>query len=389
MVMARSENQILLLPGPTPIPPRVLRAMGAPMINHRGPAFKAMLEEITAELKDIFQTKNDVLILTCSGTGGMEAGVANVLSPGEKALVISVGAFGERFAKICKAYGVQAEVMSYPWGTPADPNDVARRLAADGAHEIKAILVQHNETSTGVLNDLAAISQARGDHPALLIVDSVSGMVAADIKTDAWGLDVVITGAQKAFMVPPGLAMVSVSPRAWQRVEACQNSRFYFDFKAYQEFYGIGQTPFTPAVATIYGLYESLKMLREEGLAQAQARHALYRAMVRAGVKALGLELVASDAAASPAVTAVKAPSGISPGAITTLMREKYSVIIAGGQGKLKETTFRIGHLGYVQVTDLLAAMAALELVLEECGLAIQKGAGVRAAQEVLQKDSL
>ncbi|MBC7341359.1 MAG: alanine--glyoxylate aminotransferase family protein [Clostridia bacterium] len=388
MGTARSESQILLLPGPTPIPPRVLRAIGAPMINHRGPAFKAMLEEITGELKEIFQTQNDVLILTCSGTGGMEAAVANTLSPGDKALVISIGAFGERFAKICKAYGVQAEVLDYPWGTAANPDDIARRLAEDQGHEIRAILVQHNETSTGVLNDLEAISKARGDHPALLIVDSVSGMVAADIKTDAWGLDVVITGAQKAFMIPPGLAMVSVSSRAWERIEACRNSRFYFDFKAYKEFYSIGQTPFTPAVATIYGLYEALKMLKEEGLSKAQERHALYRAMVRAGVRALGLELVASDAVASPAVTTVRAPSGISPGTITRLMREKYNVVIAGGQGKLKDTTFRIGHLGYVQVTDLLAAIAALELVLEECGLTIERGAGVRAAQEVIAQSN-
>ncbi|MBC7336521.1 MAG: alanine--glyoxylate aminotransferase family protein, partial [Clostridia bacterium] len=252
-----------------------------------------------------------------------------------------------------RAYDVEPEVLTYEWGTAARAEDVAERLRRDTAGEIKAILVQHNETSTGVLNDLEAISRARGDHPALLIVDAISGLVAADLKTDAWGLDVVITGSQKAFMIPPGLAMLSVSQRAWEAAARCKNRRYYFDLQAAKEFFAKGQTPFTPAVSVFFGLREALKMLRAEGLAAAFARHRLYRDMIRAGVKALGLELLAPDEIASPAVTAVKTPAGLTPRDIRTPLREKYGVVTAGGQGKLSDSIFRFGHLGYVDPTDL------------------------------------
>lgn len=378
------KRQIILIPGPTAVPSRVLRAMGAPAVNHRGPEFRELIAEVTEGLKLVYQTANDLLILTASGTGGMEAAVANFLSPGDKALVLSIGSFGDRFVKICKAFRVQAEVLSYEWGQAANPQDVADRLAADTAQEIKAVLVQQNETSTGVLNDIQAIAAARGEHPALLIVDAISGMVAADLPTDAWGLDVVISGSQKAFMIPPGLAMISVSPRAWEATQKCTNNRYYFDLKEAQKFLGKGETPFTPAVSVFFGLREALRMLAEEGLAAARERHALYRDLVRTGVRALGLELLAADAVASPAVTAIKVPPSLGPKEITVPLRERFGIVVAGGQGKLADKIFRIAHLGYVQPTDILAAFAALEILMAERGLPVTRGQAVAQIEEVL-----
>ncbi|KKM11551.1 class V aminotransferase [Clostridiales bacterium PH28_bin88] len=382
------EKQVLLIPGPTPVPSQVLRAMGAPAINHRGPEFKALIQEVTVGLKEVYQTKSDVVVLSSSGTGAMEAAVANFLSPGDKALVVSIGNFGERFKKLCKIYGVDLEAMDFPWGTAADPQAVARRLAEDTGHQIKAVLVQYNETSTGVLNDIKAISEARGNHPALLIVDAISALAAAELKTDEWNLDVVISGSQKAFMIPPGLAMVSVNARAWEVAAENTNRKFYFDLQAARDSLKSGQTPYTPAVSLFVGLREALRMMLEEGLPAMLARHALYRDMVRAGVKSLGLELLAGDAVASPAVTAIKVPAGFKPADINKRMREKYGVVLAGGQGKLKEDIFRIGHLGYVQPVDLFAAFAALELVLKELGIPVTLGAGVAAVQQVLAERS-
>ncbi|MGB9887886.1 MAG: pyridoxal-phosphate-dependent aminotransferase family protein [Moorellales bacterium] len=380
------RRQILLLPGPTPVPSRVLRAMSAPAIDHRGPEFKEMITEITEGLKTVYRTQNDVLILTASGTGGMEAAVTNFLSPGDKALVVSIGSFGDRFVKICKAFDVEVEVLAYEWGTAARAEDVAERLARDPNGEIKAVLVQHNETSTGVLNDIEAISRARGNHPALLIVDAISGLVAAELQTDAWNLDVVISGSQKAFMIPPGLSMISVSPRAWEVNARCRNRRYYFDLQSAKEFLAKGQTPFTPAVSVMFGLREALRLLLAEGLEKAHARHRLYRDMIRAGVKALGLELLAADDVASPAVTAIKVPAGMAPKDIRAPLRERFGVVSAGGQGKLSDAIFRFGHLGYVDPNDIISALAALELVLAEKGLAVSRGSAVAAAEEVLAK---
>ncbi|GAW93638.1 pyridoxal-phosphate-dependent aminotransferase family protein [Calderihabitans maritimus] len=382
------EDQIFLLPGPTPVPPQSLRSMSSPMINHRGPAFKEILEEVTPQIQKIMETKNDVFILTASGTGGMEAAVANFTSPGDKVLVASIGSFGERFKKICERYGTVVDFIDFPWGTAIDPEVIREKLNKDKKREIKAIFLQHNETSTGVINDLKAVSEARGEHPALLIVDAVSGLAAGELKTDAWNLDVVISGSQKAFMIPPGLAMISVSQRAWEVAQKSTNPVFYFDLKQYKEFLSKGQTPWTPAISLFYALKESLQLMLEEGLDNILKRHRLHRDMVRAGVKAIGLELLASDEVASPAVTAVIAPEGIQVNAIRSLMQNKYNVALAGGQGKLKNKIFRIGHLGYVKPTDIFAALASLELVLTELGLKVDLGVGVRAAQRVLLERS-
>lgn len=381
-----TDKQILLLPGPTQVPPRVAMAMARPAINHRGPEFAELLHEVTTGLKDVFQTQNDVVILTASGTGGMEAAVANLLSPGEKALAVTVGAFGERFIKIACSFEVEVEVMAFPYGQAADPEAIAARLAKDIRREIKAILVQHNETSTGVLNDIRAISEARGGHPALLVVDTISGLIAADLPVDAWGVDVAIAGSQKAFMLPPGLTMLSLNERAWEAVERCTNRRYYLDLKAARNYGARGQTPYTPAVSLLFGLKEALQMVAEETLPGSFRRHALLRDMVRAGLRALGLELLAADEVASPSVTAVKVPEGLKPSAITGPLREKHGVVVAGGQGQAKDSIFRIGHLGYVNCNDILAGLAALEEVLGELGLRSPDGAGVAAALKVYRE---
>ncbi|MGB9663281.1 MAG: pyridoxal-phosphate-dependent aminotransferase family protein [Moorellaceae bacterium] len=380
------DKQILLLPGPTPVPPRVALAMARPAINHRGPEFAELLYEVTAGLKEVFQTQNEVVILTASGTGGMEAAVANLLSPGDKALAVTIGAFGERFIEIARRFEVDVEVMAFPYGQAADPEAVAARLAADKKKEIKAILVQHNETSTGVLNDIQAISRARGEHPALLVVDTISGLIAADLPVDAWGIDVAIAGSQKAFMLPPGLTMLSLNARAWEAVDRCTNRRYYLDLKLARNSAAKGQTPHTPAVSLLFGLKEALQMVREETLPGSFKRHTLLRDMVRAGIKALGLEPLAADEVASPSVTAVKVPSGVKPSAITAPLREKHGVVVAGGQGQVKDSIFRIGHLGHVSCNDILAGLAALEEVLVELGWRTPDGAGVAAALKVYQE---
>ena len=379
------EKQILLLPGPTQVPPRVLKAMVMQQINHRGPDAKKLFEEITEGTKKILQTKNDNLLLTASGTGAMEAAVVNVLSPGETALVASIGSFGHRFAAICKAFGIKVDLLDYPWGGVVDPQDIAQRLEADKKHEIKAVLVQHNETSTGVINDIKAISEARGKHPALLIVDAVSGLATADLPVDAWNLDVVIWGSQKAYMVPPGISGVCVSPRAWEAVDKCTNSRFYFDLRLAKKYFGMGETPFTPALSVLFAMQESLKILLNEGLPKIFARHAMYRDIVWAAAEALNLQMLAPKAYASPSVTAIKAPEGLEAGDIIRGMLKDFNVVVAGGQSVLKGKIFRMGHLGYVDGLDLMAGISALELTLSRLGWPVEIGAGVGAAEKVIR----
>ena len=377
------EKQYLMLPGPTPVPPRVLRALAKPMINHRGPEFKTLLSEITAGLKEVFRTENDIIIYPSAGTGGMEAAVANFISPGEKVLVVSIGNFGDRFAEIARRFGARVEKMDFAWGTAADPAALEERLKEDKNKEIKAVFVTHNETSTGVTNDLKALRKAAGEHPALFIVDSVSGLGAMELETDGWNLDVVVAGSQKSFMIPPGLSFIAVSRRAWEAAEKCTNARYYWDIREARKYAEKGQTPYTPALPQLTALAESLRMIKEEGLPRIIARHRRLRDMVRAGVRALGLELLVKDEIASNAVTAVCAPAGIEADAIRRLLRERYGVIVAGGQNKLKNKIFRIGHLGYVCETDILATLAALEMALIGCGFKANLGQGVRAAQEV------
>jgi aspartate aminotransferase-like enzyme len=379
------EKQYLQLPGPTPVPPRVLRALSEPMINHRGGEFRELLEEITSGVQWAFQTQNEVIIFPAAGTGGMEAAVVNFISPGDKVLAVSIGVFGSRFAEIAGRFGARVERLDFEWGQAADPGVIGRKLAEDEKGEIKAVLVTHNETSTGVTNDLSAIRKAMGSHPALLMVDAVSSLGAMELKTDEWGLDVVVTGAQKAFMLPPGLAFISFNAKAWAAAQQCTAPKFYWDLGSARKYQEKGQTPYTPALPLLTGLRESLKMMREEGRERAFARHKLMRDMTREAMRALGLRLLCDDAAASTAVTAVFAPEGVEANHLRKAAREKYNVVLAGGQQKLDNIIFRVGHLGWVQPLDIVAAIAAVEMALLDCGAKVALGAGVTRAQALMR----
>ncbi len=384
--MINEDQQYLLLPGPTPVPTSVLRAMSKPMINHRGPEFKELLVEVTKGVKKIYQTNNDLVIFPSSGSGAMEAAIVNFISPGDKVLSVSAGVFGDRLAKIAAEFGADLNKLDFPWGEAVDPGVVSDALAKDKNHEIKAVLLTHNETSTGVVNDLKAIRQALGDHPAIVIVDAVSGLGAMDMQTDEWNLDVVVSGSQKAFMLPPGLGFMSVSPRALEVAKDCKNYKFYWDLEAALNYAKRGQTPYTPAISLFFGLQESLKLLLEEGLENIWARHRFCRNLVRTGVKAMGLTPLADDSIASCSVTSVLAPEGVGGNQIRQMLFDRFGVVVAGGQQRLNDVIFRIGHLGYVRPLDLFSALAALEIVLYENGFPITIGQGTSKVQEIFVK---
>jgi aspartate aminotransferase-like enzyme len=382
-----NDKQLLMIPGPTPIPQRVLHTLGNNAVGHRTPGFSAIIKEVTAKLKQFYQTNNDLFILTSSGTGAMEAAVSNFVNAGDKVIVMENGNFAERWVKITKKFGADVQVISGEWGLQSDPAALKAVIEADTKKEIKAVFITHNETSTGMVNDVQALRAACGDHPAIFIVDSISGMAVSPLKADEWQLDVVVSGSQKAFMLPPGLAFISVSEKAWAVSAQCKNPRFYFDLQAAKKnFDEKSTTPYTPAASLIVGLQESLKMMEEEGLENIFARHLWYRNMVRAAAKALNLELLADDQSASAAVTAIKKPGEIDVKQITKIMRDKYNVIIAAGQGKMDKAIFRIGHLGYVSETDVISVIACLEMTLVELGWDIKLGTGVAAVQEIIMK---
>jgi len=380
-----SLKQYLLIPGPTPVPPEVLSALSHPMINHRSSDFKAVLSEVTEGLKWAYQTKNDVLILTASGTGAMEAAIVNTLSPGDKILIANVGAFGSRFVKIAKAYGLNVDDMKVERGKAADPKEIDAKLKADKNKEIKAVLFQMNETSTGVINDVKSIAAVVRSHGALTIVDAVSGLLTADLKTDEWGLDVVAAGSQKAFMVPPGLSFVSMSEKAWKAYELSKMPRFYFDLGAAKKFAATGETPWTPCLTIAFGMQISIRMLKAEGIENIFARHDKLSKAVRAGVKALGFGLLTDDSCASKAVTPVIPPAGIDAEALRKAVREQFGVVLAGGQEDLKGKIFRIGHLGYIDKMDMVTAFSALEMVGSQMGAKIKMGSAVAAVEEMLK----
>lgn len=377
-------QEYFLLPGPTDVPSNVLRTMAKPMINHRGPEFEEMMRKITERIKKVFKTEGEVFTLTSSGTGGLEAATVNFINPGDKVLVASIGNFGERFRDIAEMYDADVEFIDFGWGNAIDPAVIEKRLAEDTAHEIKAILCQHNETSTAIVNPIEAVSAARKGHPALLIVDTVSGLGAASFDMDGWRVDVAVAGSQKAFMAPPGLAFIAANARAMKVAEACTNRKFYFDLLKARNMLKKGQTPYTPAISVIYAVEEALEYFNEVGVDAIVADHYKRRDLVRAGLSAMGLKLIADDAIASPAVTAVECPQGIDPAELRNLLREKYNIIIAGGQGKFSATTFRVGHLGAVRLMDLFTVMVGLELALKELGADVPMGKAVRAMEEMV-----
>lgn len=374
------EKSLLMIPGPTPIPPQVAAAMTQPMINHRGEAFVALFKEVSTSLQRLFRTEQPVYVFPGAGSGGWEAALVNLLEPGETVLVVTVGDFGDRWVKVAAALGYTVEKLAYTPGQAADPKDVAAKLAANPA--IKAVAFQHNETSTGVTNDVQALAAAAREYGVFVLVDSVSGLGALPLEMDAWGLDVVLTGAQKALMCPPGLSLIAFSERARERAFACQTPRFFWDIRAAHNGYLKHQTPYTPAVTEWYALQAALRLIEAEGIEAGWKRHALMGAMTRAGIKAMGLELLAKDEAyASNSVTAVVAP--IEPKVLRKLAREGFGVQLAGGQAKLEATVFRIGHLGYVTPNDVLLALAATEMALAKAGHPVELGAGIKAAMQI------
>ena len=358
----------LRIPGPTPCPDEVLQAMSWPMINHRGPEFAQILHGVIANLKQLFQTKNDVFLLTSSGTGSMEAAVVNTLSPGDKVLSVSIGLFGERFGTIAEQFGAEVIPLRFEWGQAADADAIRRALQSNP--EIKAVLVTHNETSTGVTNDLAAISSVVKEFDKLLLVDAISSLGSIDLPVDDWHCDVALTASQKGWMVPPGLAMVSVSPAAWQAHAHARMPRYNWDFAKYKSYLEKGQTPWTPAVSVVFALSVALEMMVQEGLANIIARHARVARAARDGVKSLGLSLFADEKCASNTVTAVATKEGLDSKKMLRIMKEEQGIVLAGGQQALEGKMFRIGHLGWVTEADIEVVISALKIVLHRVGAA-------------------
>ena len=358
----------LRVPGPTPVPARVQEAMAVPMINHRGPAFAALINECREGLQWAFQTKNEVVMFPCSGTGGLEAAVVNLTSPGEKALFVSIGSFGDRFAKIGSAYSSDVVKLDYEWGRGAQAEDVARAL--DENPDARVLFITHNETSTATCNDIAPIAKVAKERGRLIALDGVSSVSSIDLPTDELGIDVVISGSQKGWMLPPGLAFLSVSEAALEFAKTSRCPRFYFDINRELEFELKGQTFTTPPVSILFGLRESLRMMRAEGLQEVFARHARIAGGVRKAVQSLELELFADPRYYSNTVTAVKAPGGdadLNKRLISTL-RDKYQLELAGGQGKLAGQIFRIGHLGDISEDDGRQIIGRLEQALVDIG---------------------
>ncbi len=357
----------LRIPGPTPCPPEVLEAMGRAMINHRGQEFVKIFRRVTEKLQQAFLTKNDVLVLTGSGTGGLEAAVVNMLSPGDKVLAVSIGVFGDRFASIARAFGVDVVPLKVTWGMAADPAAIAQALKDNPA--VKAVLVTHNETSTGVTNDIAAISKVVKGAGKLLIVDSISGIGAIECRVDAWNLDVVVAGSQKGWMVPPGLTMVSVSAEAWKAYANAKIPRTYWDFGEAKKYAERGQTPWTPAVSMIYAFDVALDMLLKDGMDAVVAKHKRIGDATRSGVKALGLSVFADEKHASNTVTAISGPAGLDMKELRRILREENEIVLGEGQQTLADKIFRIGHMGWVTEKDIQEVMQAIKAALPRCGM--------------------
>jgi aspartate aminotransferase-like enzyme len=370
----------LRIPGPTALPASVREAGARQMINHRGPEFAAMLERILTGMKPYFGTAGDIAMLTSAGSGGLEAAVVNTLSPGDRVVGVSIGSFGDRFAKIAATYGAAVTNVDAEWGYAAAADEVREVLRA--TPDAKAVLLTHNETSTGVMNPIAQLASAiRDEAPeALILVDSVSALGAVPFEMDAWGVDVVVTGSQKAWMAAPGLAMIAASGRAWAAMETATMPRFYLDLRAHRDSHANGQTPWTPAIAVVYQVDEGLRLMAAEGKDRVFARHEACAAAAQAGLAALGFQLFADPTVASKTVTAALVPADLDWKAFNSEVKQR-GVVLAGGQGKLTGRIFRLGHLGSVTLEEILGAMSTLEMVSIEAGRPVSPGVAVAAAQ--------
>ena len=375
-------KRYLFAPGPTPVPSEVLLEMAMPIIHHRSPDFFPVLDSAKKGLQWLYQTKNDVLILCSTGTGGMVGAVNNFFNHGDRVLVINGGKFGERWTEICQAYGLQVEEIIVEWGYAVKPDMVEKRLKK--GKDIKGVFVQASETSTGVYHDIKALASiVKKYEDTLFIVDAVSALVAHDLRTDEWGIDIMVAGSQKGVMLPPGLAFVSVSEKAWAKAEKSKLPKFYFNFKKERQTLAKNQTNFTSPVTLIIGLNASLKMLKAEGLKNVFKRHERLANVIRKAVQALGLELYSKESP-SNSVTAILAPPGIDGQAVYKNLREKYGITAAGGQDKARGKIFRIAHLGYSDRFDVITAIAGIEMVLKGMGHPVKLGTGVAVAQELL-----
>jgi len=372
-------KRYLMAPGPTPVPPEVLAAGAEPVLHHRGPDFRAVMLRCLERLGLVLQTENDVLLFTASGSGAFESAVVNLLSPGERVLAVSAGEFGERWARVATAYGADVQDLRYDWGETPRAEDVRARVDETGAG---VVFLVHSETSTGVVADVQSLAQAAREAGATVVVDAVSSLGAVPLETDAWELDVVVSGSQKALMTPPGLSLTSVSSAAWERCARTTTPRFYFDWQKLRASLETGTTPFTPAVSLVAALDVALGLLLEEGLDAAFARHAALGRACREGAKAMGLELFSPDEERSAVVTAILTPDGVDARELVLALRDRFGITVAGGHGELGSRMFRIGHIGYYDVFDITTALAAVELLLVESGADIERGAAVTRALE-------
>jgi len=379
-------KQLLFIPGPVTCAGEVLDAMSRPLVDHRGPEFAELLATIGSGMQPIFGTANEIVVLGCSGTGGLEAAIASSFSPGQKVLGCPTGVFGQRLASIATTYGLEVELLETPLGARVDAEALAARLRADREHALAGVLLTHNETSTGVQNDMAALARAIGDHPATVVVDSVSGLGASAFEMDAWNFDVVVTASQKALGVPPGLALVAVSPRGWERIAKAEAPRFYLDLKRARTFAAQGQTPWTPPVSLAYALEVGIRRYHAEGAAHVFARHERYANAIRAFAAGAALEIFSRPDAHSVTVVAMRVPAGLEAAAIRRELRETHGVVIGGGQAELKGKILRMGTMGHISPTDLLRGLEAFESTLRLQGHPIAERAGVHAARAFLDE---
>ncbi|MDF2749398.1 MAG: phosphoserine aminotransferase / L-aspartate aminotransferase [Gaiellaceae bacterium] len=376
-----AQKRYLFTPGPTPVPPQVLAALGEPVLHHRAPDFRIVYERVLGRLREVHRTSSDVLLFTCSGTGAFESAIVNLCSPGDRVLAVSSGNFGERWASMARRFGCDVEELRSPWGTTPSPDELAAKLEETGP--VALVFLVHSETSTGVVADVEALAAVASEAGALVVVDAVSSLGAVPLEMDEWRLDVVVSGSQKALMTPPGLATVAVSDAAWERVGGATLPRYYLDWERTRAAQEKLDSAFTPAVSLVVALDVALGLLLDDGLEAAFEHHVRLGRACRAGIKAMGLELFSPDEDRSAVVTAARMPEGLDASALTRALRDRHGITIAGGQGPVKETIFRIGHIGWFDEFDIATALAAVELVLAELGAPVERGLASTRALEV------